>query len=100
VAFPFPEAEDESREINIMRSTEDKSKLATQLVLESIDRLSDEEISGLATERPGHSGQYGFILNPDHFDSEEHLSKVSAALMKRLMMVDNLDEIMKRIKER
>ena len=39
----------------------------SRLSLEQIENLSDEEIQELAIERPGHPGQYGFLLSLEYF---------------------------------
>ena len=54
------------------------------LSLEQIADLSDEEIRDLAIDRPGHPGQYGFLLIPDYFRSQDHLAETMQALMDRL----------------
>jgi hypothetical protein len=33
--------------------------------------MSNEVISDLAVQRPGHPGQYGFLLCPEYFQSEK-----------------------------
>ncbi len=59
----------------------------SSLSLEQIENLSDEEILDLAMERPGHPGQYGFLLKLDYFRSEEHLGEAMIALLNRLEKV-------------
>lgn len=56
----------------------------SKLSREEIEDLTDEEIHGLAIERPGHPGQYGFLLSPTFFRSEAHLAEMMKALMDRL----------------
>ena len=46
-------------------------------------------------ERPGHPGQYGFMLQLPYFKSSEHLAKTTYALMDRLQKVKNMKEKMK-----
>jgi hypothetical protein len=58
------------------------------LSLEQIRNLTDEEIRGLAMERPGHLGQYGFLLNSVFFRSQEHLAEAQHALLERLRKAD------------
>ena len=79
-----------------MISIESKSELASQLSIKKIEELSDEEIVSLSSERPGRPGQYGYLLDKRHFKSSKHLSEISMALMKRLMLIENLDELVAR----
>jgi hypothetical protein len=60
------------------------NRLISRLSLEQIRNLSDQEILDLAIERPGHPGQYGFLLGLEHFRSQEHLAATLHALMERL----------------
>lgn len=69
---------------------EELNKLVSKLSLKEIKNLSDDEILNMAMERPGHPGQYGFMLKLTYFNSEEHFAKIMNALMKRLQKVDNL----------
>ena len=59
----------------------------SKLSLEQIEDLSDEEINELAIERPGHPGQYGFLLSPLFFRSDAHLAETMKALLDRLAKV-------------
>ena len=59
----------------------------SRLSLEQIANLSDEEIQELAIERPGHPGQYGFLLDPTFFRSEAHAAETLKALLERLEKV-------------
>jgi len=52
---------------------------------EDISNLSDAEIWSMAVPRPGHPGAHGFLLNPQHFDSKEHLAQTTYLLMRRLL---------------
>jgi hypothetical protein len=65
------------------------------LSLEQIENLSDEEILNLAIERPGHPGQYGFLLQLAYFRSEEHLAETMHALMNRLSKAKDLNPLHK-----
>ena len=58
-----------------------------KLSLKQIEELSDEEIHELAMERPGHPGQYGFLLSPSYFRSEAHFAETMHALLERLKKV-------------
>jgi hypothetical protein len=55
-----------------------------KLSREQIEDLSDEEIRELAIERPGHPGQYGFLLDPTFFRSDAHVAETLKALLDRL----------------
>jgi hypothetical protein len=63
---------------------EEYNLFISKLSREQIEDLSDEEIRELAIERPGHPGQYGFLLNPIFFRSEAHLAETMKALLDRL----------------
>ncbi len=43
------------------------NELTTEEMVEAIKGFSDEEILSLAMERPGHKGQFGFMLNHRFF---------------------------------
>jgi hypothetical protein len=60
------------------------NEFLSQLSLEQINNLSDEEIHGLAIARPDHPGQYGFMLQLPYFKSTEHLAATMQALLQRL----------------
>ncbi len=79
-----------------MNGLEQLNQLVSQLSVEQIEKLSENEILGMAVGRPGHPGQYGFMLQISYFKSKEHLADTIYALMKRLEKVDNLKEKMKR----
>ena len=46
----------------------------------------------MTTERPGHPGQYGFMLQLEYFKSQEHFAGTMGALMTRLQEVANVKE--------
>jgi len=75
---------------NNMKNLDELNKLSA----ENIQNLSEEEILFLAMERPGHPGQYGFLLQISYFKSKEHLSQTMFTLMQRLQKVKNLHEKM------
>ena len=60
------------------------SKYVSKLSVRQIENLSDTEIKDLSMERPFHPGQFGFMLNQQYFNSDEHFSDTFVALMKRL----------------
>jgi hypothetical protein len=70
-----------------MATIEEINRRASLLSVEEIETLTDDEIKGLAMERPGHPGQYGFLLSPQAFRSTEHLAETLHALTKRLAKV-------------
>lgn len=70
------------------------NQLVSKLTPEQIENLSDDEIMGMAMQRPGHPGAYGFLLQPSYFKPGDHLSKTLYALMKRLGKVENMKEKM------
>ena len=66
----------------------------SQLAPEQIKQMSEEQVLTLAMERPGHPGQYGFLLSRRYFKSDDHLAETMGALMDRLGQVKNLKEKM------
>ncbi len=77
-----------------MGNIDEVNKRISKLSDEEIEGLSEEEILNLAMERPGHPGQYGFLLSPEFFESEEHIANTLHALLQRLGKVDQLEEKM------
>lgn len=59
-------------------------KPVAEMGVDDIAALSDEEILAMAMQRPGHPGQYGFMLNPGDFRSKEHYMATMVALINRL----------------
>jgi len=74
------------------------NKWASNLSIEDIENLPEEEILTYAMERPGHTDQFGFMLELPYFKSQEHLAEVTHALMTRLGKIENLKEKMKELK--
>lgn len=74
---------------------EELNKWASKLSLEEINNLSEDEILGMAMERPGHPGQHGFMLQLPFFKSQDHFAETMYALTKRLQQVDDLKGKMK-----
>jgi hypothetical protein len=70
----------------------EKNLKIRSLTLEQIRGLSDKEIIELAMERPGHPGEYGFLLDPSLYRSEEHLAATLHALLMRLQKAMKLSE--------
>ena len=68
---------------------------ASRLSVEQIENLLEEEVLIMAMERPGHPGQFGFMLGLEYFRSQEHLARTMHALLKRLGKIDNLKVKMK-----
>lgn len=60
------------------------NELASQLTVEEVANLPEAIILAMAMERPGHAGQYGFLLNPTSFTKNDNLAKIMFALMERL----------------
>ncbi len=54
------------------------------LSVEEIRNMTDEEILECAIERPDHPGQYGFLLRPEYFRSQDHAAETLQALLERL----------------
>jgi hypothetical protein len=73
-----------------INSLEELNKWASSLTLEQIKNLSEDEILSVAMERPGHPGQFGFMLQLQYFKSQEHFAEIMHALMERLQKVDDL----------
>jgi hypothetical protein len=71
------------------------NKWASRLSFEEINDLPEDEILEMALERPGHPGQYGFMLQLPFFKSQEHFAGTMHALMQRLQKIDDLKEKMK-----
>jgi len=72
------------------------NKWASKLSLEEIENLPEDEILEMVMERPGHPGQYGFMLQLPFFKSQEHFSETMQALLQRLHKIDDLEEKMKK----
>lgn len=60
------------------------NELTTEEMVKAIENFSDEEILNLAMERPGHKGQFGFMLNHRVFKSIEQFSEIMSSLHNRL----------------
>ncbi len=73
---------------------------ATKLTVTQIEQLPEEEIIEYIMERPGHPGQYGFMLGPESFKSIEEFSTIFSALMNRLNKIENLENKMASNKEK
>ena len=71
------------------------NRWASQLSAEQIENLPEEEVLMMAMERPGHPGQFGFMLGLEYFRSREHLAETMCALYNRLVKIDNLKVKMK-----
>ena len=52
------------------------SKYVNELTVKQVENLLDAEIMGFRMERPNHKGQYGFMLTPKYFKSDEHFSEI------------------------
>lgn len=76
------------------KNLEELNKLVSKLSLEEIESLSENEILEMAMERPGHPGQYGFMLQLPFFKSQEHFTATMHALIQRLQKIDDLEEKM------
>lgn len=68
---------------------------ASQLSIDEIKNLPEEEILDKILERPGHPGQYGFMFPAS---SSEDVALIFLELMKRLFKIENLKEKMKNTK--
>lgn len=77
-----------------MPDLDEINQRVSKLSSEDIQNLTDEEILSLAMERPGHPGQFGFMLNPGFFESVDHMSEAMYQLMQRLNKIDNIKEKM------
>lgn len=60
------------------------NEFVSRLTVAEIEALTDEQVTALAIERPGHPGQFGFMLNPTFFRSNEHFNQTMSALVNRL----------------
>jgi ABC-type antimicrobial peptide transport system ATPase subunit len=65
---------------------------ASKLTVTQIEQLPEEEIIEYIMERPGHPGQYGFMLGIQSFKSVKDFSNIFSALMARLGKIENLEE--------
>ncbi len=75
-----------------MNKLELLNQWASQLSVEDVKNLTEEEILDKVLERPLHPGQYGFIFplsSPDEF------ALIFYELMKRLLKIEDLKEKMK-----
>lgn len=77
-----------------INNLDELNKWASKLSLEEIKNLLEDEILEMAMERPGHPGQYGFMLQLPFFKSQEHFAETMHALMQRLQKIDDLKEKM------
>ncbi len=77
-----------------MNNVEKLNKWVSTLSFKDIENLSDEKILGMAMEMPNNPGQYGFMLHPSFFTSQEHYLDTFQALMQRLHKIDSLTEKM------
>lgn len=66
------------------KNLEEINRRCSKLTAGQIDALSDEEILELTVERPGHPGQFGFMLSREYFYSDQHFSETMSALLSRL----------------
>lgn len=66
---------------------------ASKLSIEEINNLTDEEINMYATERPGHPGKFGFVLDPKCFISLNHFAGTMHALILRFEKNKNKEKI-------
>ncbi len=73
--------------MTIQKLLKEYNQFISKLTRQQIENLSDEEILKLAMERPGHPGQYGFVLHPQYFRSEEHFAETMKAPLERLAKV-------------
>ncbi len=76
-----------SKKITIEEFLKEYNQFISKLTRQQIENLSDEEIVKLAMERPSHPGQYGFLLQPTYFRSDEHFAETMKALLDRLAKV-------------
>jgi len=79
-----------------INNLDELNKWASKLSFEEINNLPEDEILEMAMERPGHPGQYGFMLQLSFFKSQEHFAETMRALMQRLQKVENLKNKMKK----
>lgn len=77
-----------------MNKLELTNQWAEQLSIEKIRNLPEEELLYFVMERPGHSGQYGFMFPVVRFTSDNNFSTIFCELMKRLGKVENIKEKM------
>lgn len=67
------------------------------LTPEELEALSEQEVLGMAVERPDHPGQYGFMLSPRFFSSNEHMARTMHVLAKKLTAIEDLKAKMARL---
>ncbi len=79
-----------------INNLEELNKWVSELSIEQIKNLSEDEILSMSMERPGHPGQFGFMLQLPYFKSQKHFAETMSALMERLQKVDNLKEKIKK----
>lgn len=78
------------------KTLDEINEWASKLSLDQIRELPEEEILEYIMERPGHPGQYGFMLQMQYFKSEKEFAEIMHALMTRLGKIGNLKEKMQR----
>lgn len=59
-------------------------KVLSKLTVAQIQSLTDEEIQDFSMERPEHPTQFGFIMAPEDFESDEQMAEIATALIRRL----------------
>ena len=83
------------KKIKPLNKLEEVNRIVSQLSVEQIEKLTDEQVMILAMERPGHPDQFGFLLDIHYFQSKEHLSKTMSLMMNRLVSIENMKEKMR-----
>lgn len=73
---------------------------ASQLSIENIRNLSEDELLNFVMERPGHPGQYGFMFSRPRFVSDNNFFITLYELTKRLGKVENLKEKMQILRQK
>jgi hypothetical protein len=68
------------------------NELVSKLSVDELNNLSEDDILSIVMERPGHPGQFGFMLNLPYFKSKEHLSETMNILLSKLGKINNLEE--------
>jgi len=77
-----------------MTTIQELEDWASQLTVEKIKKLPEEEILNHTMERPGHPGQYGFIFMLGSEERIKNFDDIEYALLMRLSTINNLKEKM------
>ena len=70
------------------------NELASELTIEEVTNLPEAITLSMAMQRPGHAGQYGFMVNPSYFKDKDKFAKIMFALMERFGKIKDKEKKM------